>query len=249
MSTQEYSSSNTRYPYPNCWQDDSRVQVLLAPFRERSVNPENYDSKMKFWQDTIKEYCLFKGKPNFCKQELQQIYTKGQRVPCCLDSVIQEMQRQKLVRLRKEFEYDPENSWTGWAVNSLLKKPLYWGFNKIKTQLGAHDPAKTGLVEFVHLEVIRVSAAVLKFIKILIFTCICFRNIVENYRNCYSSHPTLGPCITTKVCNLSYVKSQKYQKNAFVFVFTPYFVNVKLAWNTRTPRMVCTFICLKYHVS
>lgn len=157
MLKQEDSITKTAYPYPSCWQDEARVQVLLAPFRDRSVNPENYDSKMKFWQDNIREYCFFKGKANFCKQELQDIFTKGQRVPCCLDSVLDEMQRLKLLRLRKDYEYDPANGWTGWAVNSFLKKPLNWGFNKIKKQLGAHDPNQMGLVEFIHLEVIRVS--------------------------------------------------------------------------------------------
>ncbi|KAM7359419.1 charged multivesicular body protein 7 [Cochliomyia hominivorax] len=143
------------YPYPNCWQDDARVQVLLAPFRDRSVNPENYDSKMKFWQNTIREYCEFKGKANFCKQELQHNFTKGQRVPCCLDMVLDEMQRKKLIRLRKDYEYDPENSWSGWAVNSFLKKPLSWGFDKIKEKLGATDAGQFSLIQFIHLEVIR----------------------------------------------------------------------------------------------
>ncbi|XP_023292401.2 charged multivesicular body protein 7 [Lucilia cuprina] len=159
MSTQTTPIKNTKlnepYPYPKCWQDDARVQVLLAPFRDRSVNPENYDSKMKFWQDTIREYCLFKGKANFCKQELQSNFTKGQRVPCCLDVVLVEMQRQKLIRLRKDYEYDPENSWSGWAVNSFVKKPLSWGFDKIKEKLGALDAAQIGLIQFIHMEVIR----------------------------------------------------------------------------------------------
>lgn len=160
MSTQTTPTKITKtpepYPYPQCWQDDARVQVLLAPFRDRSVNPENYDSKMKFWKDTIREYCQFKGKPNFCKQELQHNFTKGQRVPCCLDAVLEEMQRQKLIRLRKDYEYDPENSWSGWAVNSFVKKPLSWGFDKIKVKLGAKDEAQLGLIQFIHMEVIRV---------------------------------------------------------------------------------------------
>lgn len=150
-------SSEDEYPYPSCWQDDARVQVLLAPFRDRSVNPENYDSKMKFWQDTIRDYCLFKGKANFCKNELHHNFTKGVRVPCCLDLVLCEMQKEKLIRLRKDYEYDPENSWSGWAVNSFVKKPLSWGFDKIKQKLGAIDANQQSLTQFIHLEVIRVS--------------------------------------------------------------------------------------------
>ncbi|TMW44425.1 hypothetical protein DOY81_010492 [Sarcophaga bullata] len=151
----DHESFNEEYPYPACWQDDARVQVLLAPFRERSVNPENYDSKMRFWQDTIRDYCLFKGKANFCKQELQHKFTKGLRVPCCLDLVLNEMQKQNLIRLRKDYEYDPENSWSGWAVNSFVKKPLSWGIDKIKEKLGTIDTNQQSLTHFIHLEVIK----------------------------------------------------------------------------------------------
>lgn len=154
----DHKSFDEEYPYPACWQDDARVQVLLAPFRERSVNPENYDSKMRFWQDTIRDYCLFKGKANFCKKELQDNFTKGLRIPCCLGLVLDEMQKQKLIRLRKDYEYDPENSWSGWAVNSFVKKPLSWGFDKIKEKLGAIDTNQQSLIQFIHLEVIKVSS-------------------------------------------------------------------------------------------
>lgn len=143
--------------YPSCWEDDARAQVLLAPFRERSVNPENYDSKMNFWKDIIVDYCKFKGTPCFCKQELQQTFTRGQRVPSCLDTVLLEMHKLRLIRPRTDYEYDPANSWSGWAVNIFLKKPLIWGQNRVKSFFGAPDINQLGLVEFIHLEIMEVS--------------------------------------------------------------------------------------------
>jgi len=35
------------------WNDEERVNFLLAPFRDRNVNPTSYDLKMKFWVDAI----------------------------------------------------------------------------------------------------------------------------------------------------------------------------------------------------
>lgn len=123
-------------------------KVLLAPFRERTVNPENYDSKMKFWKDVIAEYCFFIGTASFGKLELQQTFTKGHRVPLCLETVIEEMLRVKEIRFRNEYEYDPTNSWSGWALNKFWKCPL----NKIKNVLST----STETVEYVHLGVIKV---------------------------------------------------------------------------------------------
>uniref|UniRef100_A0A1I8NXI1 Charged multivesicular body protein 7 n=1 Tax=Stomoxys calcitrans TaxID=35570 RepID=A0A1I8NXI1_STOCA len=140
------------FPYPPIWKDEARVQVLLAPFRERDVNPENYDSKMKFWKDIIVEYCLFRGKTYFCKQELQQTFALGRnRIPACLDTVFDELTRLGLIRSRNDYESDPLNSWSGWAVNKFWRTPL----NKVKNVFLASSLVEKDLEEFVHLEVIK----------------------------------------------------------------------------------------------
>ncbi|XP_075160299.1 charged multivesicular body protein 7 [Haematobia irritans] len=147
MTTSDY----TKFPFPVPWKDEARIKVLFAPFRDRTVNPENYDSKMKFWFDTIVEYCFFRGKTHFCKQELQQTFTfEGSRVPACLDTVMDEMRNKGLIRARAEYESDPTNSWSGWAVHRFWKSPL----NKIKCILTAPKSDGKNVEEFVHLAVI-----------------------------------------------------------------------------------------------
>jgi charged multivesicular body protein 7 len=44
--------------YPKEWTDDQRMGMLLAEFRVKSLNPENYEAKMKFWREMICKYCL-----------------------------------------------------------------------------------------------------------------------------------------------------------------------------------------------
>ncbi|XP_061396251.1 charged multivesicular body protein 7 [Musca vetustissima] len=136
--------SPNKFPLPSVLRDDARVQALYGPFRERSVNPENYDSKMKFWKDTIVEFCLHKGMATFSKNELLHTFTVGQRVPSCLDTVIDEMKKNGLIRPRLEYEYDPANGWAGWAVLRLWKTPL----NRIKNVILPTNTRQLGHMEY-----------------------------------------------------------------------------------------------------
>ncbi|CAD7005910.1 unnamed protein product [Ceratitis capitata] len=143
------------FPYPTCWNDDVRMNVLLAPFRNREVNPENYDSKMKFWQDMIAQYCEHEGSGCFCKRDLQLTFARGDRIPYGLDTVLSEMLYTKKIRTRADFEYDPENTWSGWAVNSFVKRPISWGWQTLKSKIGIQVERDSGLLEYVHLEVMK----------------------------------------------------------------------------------------------
>lgn len=123
-----------KFPYPSCWKDDERMDRLFAPFRTRAVNPEGYDIKLCFWKDMIKRYCEYNGSPNFSKSELLKAFKRKDKVPYDLDTVLNDFLVKKEVRRRNEFVYDPLNSWTGWAVNSFVKKPIMWGVQKIVTK-------------------------------------------------------------------------------------------------------------------
>lgn len=140
------SSKMKKFPYPECWKNDERMNRLFAPFRTRSVNPEGYDIKIDFWKDMIRRYCEHNGSPNFSKSELQKAFHRKGKVPYDLDTVLNDYIVKKEVRKRNEFVYDPLNSWTGWAMNSFVKKPILWGVQKINTKPEADEV-------FTHLEV------------------------------------------------------------------------------------------------
>ncbi|XP_036327371.1 charged multivesicular body protein 7 [Rhagoletis pomonella] len=158
----EFEDENTRsFPYPACWKDDARMNVLLAPFRPREVNPENYESKLKFWQDMIAQYCEHTGTGCFCKRDLQLVFARGDRIPYGLDTVMTEMLQAKKIRIRADYAYDPENTWSGWAMNSFFKRPISWGWQTLKSKMGLQAQIDAGLLEYVHLEVMK------KFCKLL----------------------------------------------------------------------------------
>ncbi|XP_053953751.1 charged multivesicular body protein 7 [Anastrepha ludens] len=149
------------FPYPVCWKDDARMHVLLAPFRNREVNPENYDSKLKFWQDMIAQYCEHTGTSCFCKRDLQLVFAREDRIPYGLDTVLAEMLKAKQIRTRDDYEYDPENTWGGWVMNSFVNRPIKWGWQTLKSKIGLQAQIDAGLLEYVHLEVTK------KFCKLL----------------------------------------------------------------------------------
>jgi len=132
------------------------MQVQFAMFRSRHVDAEGYDAKMNFWMDLIAKYLKFSGRPIFSLRDLQLLFMRGDQLPACLDTVISEMQQRKQIRSRSEFEYDPANSWGGWLVNSLVKRPLSWSWSKIKHSVVTEDLEASALIEWIHLDALNV---------------------------------------------------------------------------------------------
>uniref|UniRef100_A0A1A9WBN6 Charged multivesicular body protein 7 n=1 Tax=Glossina brevipalpis TaxID=37001 RepID=A0A1A9WBN6_9MUSC len=143
------------FPYPTCWHDNARRQLLLSPFRERDLNPEGFDSKLKFWVDLIEKYCIYKGDASFSKSELKSRFTRNDRVPSCLDIVLSHMEKQKIVCDRRDYEFDRNSTWTGWAAYKLIKKPVLWAFEILKSNVVANKTSESHPVEYVHLNVLK----------------------------------------------------------------------------------------------
>ncbi|KAM8708035.1 hypothetical protein ACLKA7_015067 [Drosophila subpalustris] len=131
------------------------MKELLAAFHPRHLSPANYDTKMTFWTDLIKKHCEYFGKANFSLRELQLQFMRGEQIPACLDTVIAEMEQQKQIRLRSEYEYDPMNTWSGWLLNSFVKRPLSQSWLKLKHSLIAEDVGARSLVEWIHVDVMQ----------------------------------------------------------------------------------------------
>ncbi|XP_039445612.1 charged multivesicular body protein 7 [Culex pipiens pallens] len=121
--------------YPDTWQNDSRMGVLLSEFRVRSINPENYDSKMKFWKEMIRNYCEHKGCGAVSIVELKRVFKRKGTIPYCLQTVFADMLREGQLVGRGDFQRPVQDSWGGWAVDLLVKRPLGWGFGKVKEKI------------------------------------------------------------------------------------------------------------------
>ncbi|KAH8240152.1 hypothetical protein KR032_011673, partial [Drosophila birchii] len=147
-------TGNGEFRLPQCWKDNAVMQVQFAMFRSRHLSNEDYDAKMKFWKELIANYLRFCGRPVFSLRDLQLQFMRGDQLPACLDTVISEMAQRKLIRSRTEFDYDPANSWSGWLMNSLVKRPLSWSWSKIKHSVVAEDLEAASTVEWIHLDVL-----------------------------------------------------------------------------------------------
>ena len=78
---------------PECWKQDDRMNALFADFRNRSVNPQDWSSKYKFWHEIISKLMDHYKCCSFSISELNVSFKRNGRVPVCLPTVIQEMYR------------------------------------------------------------------------------------------------------------------------------------------------------------
>lgn len=78
---------------PECWSQDERMNSLYAPFRAKSVNPQDWNSKQKFWQGFIMDYLKNKVKCSFSTAELNVAFKRNGCSPLCLPSVVEELMR------------------------------------------------------------------------------------------------------------------------------------------------------------
>lgn len=148
--------------YPACWQDDERMDNLFAPFRSKAVNPVNYESKMKFWTNLIKEYCQVKGCAVVTVNELRDAFQRNNKKPFCLDTAIEHQLMDGSIQRKDQFDQPPQHTWSGWAMHKFIKTPLQWGFDKVKERVVPSTKPSVGDtnydgVEFVVLEVVKVS--------------------------------------------------------------------------------------------
>lgn len=139
---------------PECWDDEERVNVLFAPFRNRSVNPQDWDSKMAFWKNLIATYCTVNKVYTFKTTDLLKVFNKNGRSPGCLAIIVEEMLKNGEIQVMDKFLQRPPDTWGGWATNIFIKKPVLWSYSKIKDTLISPNAEFT----YVHLEATQIGA-------------------------------------------------------------------------------------------
>lgn len=123
------------FEHPECWKEETRMNALFAPFRDRDVNPIFYDVKMKFWKGLIQEACSNVG--YFTVQDLNTAFTRNRRIPYCTANVVKDLIINGDVRTKDEFlSSTPGQSWKRWAVQTVVVNPLSWSFSKLKQTMG-----------------------------------------------------------------------------------------------------------------
>jgi len=98
------------------WSDIDRVNVLYAPFRARTLNPESYDAKSRFWTETIEKWLEHEDTFKFKTCDIANVLQANSRKPLCLADVIQEMKDgKKTITESNEFVKGFQESWT-WKI-------------------------------------------------------------------------------------------------------------------------------------
>ncbi|KFM63770.1 Charged multivesicular body protein 7, partial [Stegodyphus mimosarum] len=118
---------------PRDWEDDVRMNFLFSTFRERTVNPEGWDAKMKFWITLIVDICKKSSSPLINKNILCSSFQRKGRFPVCLDTVLEHMASQGFIVNMSEFSrIENEKGWLGWGYDVLVQKPVSWGFSTVQ---------------------------------------------------------------------------------------------------------------------
>jgi charged multivesicular body protein 7 len=118
-------------------------------------------SKLKFWRDLICKYCLEeKQSSSVSIAELKEVFKRNGTRPYCLETVFEEMTNASEVQTKAEFLLPAASTLTGWALDSLVKRPLRWGFNKVKDSIWK---VKDDNTEFIVLSVLKVLCQIIFF--------------------------------------------------------------------------------------
>ncbi|RZC35378.1 charged multivesicular body protein 7 [Asbolus verrucosus] len=138
---------------PKEWKDEARLDSLFSPFRSRTVNPKDWDTKICSWKQLIYLYCINSGVYSFSLGSLNKLFVRNGRPPSCLSVVVEELVKNGDVQHLEVFLKRCPQTWSGWATDLLIKKPISWSFNTIKRSLFTSNVNPENI--YVHLEVIR----------------------------------------------------------------------------------------------
>lgn len=140
---------------PDCWSDDTRMTSLFAPFRDRDLNPQGWQSKFSFWCAMILKWSESRNRVIFTLNELNKDFMRNGRIPECLPTVLEELQRSKSIVRPPDFMKmcSSPDSWKGWMIDLAVKRPLFWTLGKMKDMV--YSPSVNLEDHFVHLAAIK----------------------------------------------------------------------------------------------
>ncbi|KAJ8921779.1 hypothetical protein NQ315_008405 [Exocentrus adspersus] len=134
---------------PDVLKDETRLNVLFAPLRSRTVNPKDWEYKISCWKNIIRTYCDTNDIYTITLSSLNNAFVRNGRPPSCLREVITEMAKEGDVQIMEVFLKNNPSNWSGWATEILIKRPLSWSYNKLRTTIFSETEKN-----YVHLEVI-----------------------------------------------------------------------------------------------
>ncbi|XP_066150974.1 charged multivesicular body protein 7 [Euwallacea fornicatus] len=151
---------------PDALKDESRLNVLFAPLRNKSVNSKDWQDKISTWKSIIKIYCEANNKFSFTLSSLNETFIRHGRSPPCLTEVLNDMIKNKEVEVVEVFLKKTAHTWSGWLTDIVIKKPLNWSYNAMKKTLFSSTNGN-----YIHLELVKKKSTEL------------LSTIPDNYKN------------------------------------------------------------------
>lgn len=102
------------FELPSDWEDDERMAFLFRDFRPREANPLGFDEKMLFWKKLVTNFTRQRHEAIFSVQSLAEKFTRKNSQPVCLSRVIEALQRDGVIAVRKP------QGWTSWMSSWLF---------------------------------------------------------------------------------------------------------------------------------
>ncbi|VEN53252.1 unnamed protein product [Callosobruchus maculatus] len=144
-----------REKLPVFCKDEQRINVLFAPLRSRKVNPKDWETKISHWKIFIRTYCEANKVYSFTLSSLSNVFIRNGRPPSCLKEVLEDMKYNGEIQLIEVFFRKNNSTWSGWATDVLIKRPLLWSYNKLKESVVPSNIEEN----YVYLELVKSQSA------------------------------------------------------------------------------------------
>lgn len=104
---------------PSDWQNDERMDALFSFFKDRDLNPIHYDAKMKFWSETIINFCQDHSLLQIDLATMVSIFRRKGKTPKCLDKTFEELIKQNRLISKNDYMSPPSTSWVSWTFSKI----------------------------------------------------------------------------------------------------------------------------------
>lgn len=81
------------FTFPPDWNNDEKMNVMFAPFRDKGMYLKSWEQKMKFWTNLITERCKACDEVVIDSKTLSLVFMRKGKIPSGLDTVLVEMER------------------------------------------------------------------------------------------------------------------------------------------------------------
>lgn len=107
------------------WNDSERVSVLYGPLPNQNLNPDAWNAKLQFWEQTIEKWLRREGRSTLSVDVIEREFSFNGRKPHCLTDVVKHLMAKKILvkyaDIKSKFVQAAVSSasWSNWTYNVL----------------------------------------------------------------------------------------------------------------------------------